>query len=661
MMTATGPAYLRRVPAHRGPRLVLEPRLGAPHTENREAVRTWLEGRPRPWAIDLFCGAGGLSLGIEQSGFSVVAAADSDPVSIETHASNIESLTWTGDLSNPAEFIQKLDEWGIDSVDLLAGGPPCQPFSRAGTSKIGSLVRMGSRPAYDERADLWRSFFSIVDRLNPRAVLFENVPDFARAQGGALLIALREELQQRGYSFHPKVLEAWKFRVPQYRSRLFVVGLATGVEFEWPKPRRKLTTVGDAIGDLPVILGGNRNEIQHYEGPPASTFAKSLRRGLRGQESKIIRDHITRAVRPDDALIFEIMKPGDTYLDVPEHLRRYRSDIFDDKYLRMSFDGLSRTITAHIAKDGYWYIHPREDRTLSIREAARIQTFPDWFRFAGSPSNRYKQIGNAVPPMFANAMALSVRNALEFVPTNGEAKNYLARPRCESTFRDDLIAWFRRERRNFPWRCLGLNPWQILMVEMCLHRTKAEQVAQVADRLLTLGRTPDSFLENYDLLRPSLETLGLRWRFDNLVAAARFVEERLDGRVPDNWQDLIAIPGVGDYIASAVLCFAHNRSSVLVDTNTERISRRLLGEDSKQPDWRLRLALHELAGPQGADVEWNQALLDLGALTCRSRAPKCGDCPVRPHCITGIEKSTGRHVGRNGGQRYGSAHPVPRG
>ena len=236
MMMATGPVYLRRVPVHRGPRLVLEPRLGAPHTENREAVRTWLEGRPRPWAIDLFCGAGGLSLGIEQSGFSVVAAADSDPESIETHASNIESLTWTGDLSNPAEFIQKLDEWGIDSVDLLAGGPPCQPFSRAGTSKIGSLVRMGSRPAYDERADLWKSFFSIVDRLNPRAVLFENVPDFARAQGGALLIALREELQQRGYSFHPKVLEAWKFRVPQYRSRLFVVGLATELSLSGPSP-----------------------------------------------------------------------------------------------------------------------------------------------------------------------------------------------------------------------------------------------------------------------------------------------------------------------------------------------------------------------------------------------------------------------------------------
>ena len=658
-MMATSSAYLRHVPAQRGPRLVLEPRLGAQHTGDGEAVRAWLEGRPRPWAIDLFCGAGGLSLGIEQSGFSVVAAADADPVSIETHASNIESLTWTGDLSNPDEFIRQLDEWGIDNVDLLAGGPPCQPFSRAGTSKIGSLVRTGSRPAYDERADLWKSFFSIVDRLSPRAVLFENVPDFARAQGGALLIALKEELQQRSYSFHPKVLEAWRFRVPQYRSRLFVVGLASEGNFEWPKPRRKLTTVGDAIGDLPVILGGNRNEIQNYDGTPASTFAKTLRKGLRGSESKLIRDHITRAVRPDDALIFETMKPGDTYLDVPEHLRRYRSDIFDDKYLRMSFDGLSRTITAHIAKDGYWYIHPREDRTLSIREAARIQTFPDRFRFAGSPSNRYQQIGNAVPPMFAHAIASSVRNALEFVPANWEAKNHLARPRCESAFRYDLLAWFTQKRRSFPWRRPGLNPWQILMVEMCLHRTKAEQVAQVADKLLALGETPDSFLQNHNLLRPSLDTLGLRWRSDNLVAAAKFVKERLEGRVPDNWQDLNAIPGVGDYIASAVLCFAYNRSSVLVDTNTQRISRRLLGDESKQPDWQLRLSLHESAGPKGADVEWNQALLDLGALVCRSQAPRCGDCPVRSHCVSGNQKSSAKHLGSHVGKRNGSGKPVP--
>ena len=624
-----------RVSAPRGAPITLGPHPTTPDPEDREAVRSWLDGRPRPWAVDLFCGAGGLSLGLEQAGFSVIAAADSDPVSIETHAANIGGLTWAGDLSNPTDFIHQLDEWGIEDVDLLAGGPPCQPFSRAGTSKIGNLVRTGVRPARDTRADLWRSFFSIVDRLNPRAVLFENVPDFAKAQGGALLIALKEELQGRGYSFHPRVLEAWKYRVPQFRSRLFVVGVAGDGEFEWPRPGRKRPTVGDAIGDLPVVSEGNRNEVQSYVGPPVSTLAKSLRRGLRGREARVIRDHITRPVRPDDADIYQLMKPGDTYRDVPEPMRRYRSDIFDDKYLRMSFEGLSRTITAHIAKDGYWYIHPRENRTLSIREAARIQTFPDSFRFAGSQSSRYQQIGNAVPPMLASAIARSVHGALHISSTEEQTTDPSVSTGCAPSFREKLVGWFRGNRREFPWRRSGLNPWQILMVEMCLHRTKAEQVAQVADQLLTLGETPGSFLRNHETLRPLLDTLGLRRRLDNIAAAAQFVEERLAGEVPDNWQELDAIPGVGDYIASAVLCFAFNRSSVLVDTNTQRIARRMVGEDPKQPDWRLRLYLHELAGVHGADVEWNQGLLDLGALVCKARAPKCGECPARSHCITG--------------------------
>ena len=323
----------------------------------------------------------------------MVAAADSDPVASETHAANISGLTWTGDLSDPAAFIHQMDIWGIESVDLLAGGPPCQPFSRAGTSKIGDLVRRGSRRARDERADLWRSFFSIVDRLKPRAMLFENVPDFARAQDGALLIALMDELRSRSYGVHVQVLDAWKYRVPQHRSRLFVVGITGDGRFKWPRPGKKMPTVWDAIGDLPVVPADTRDETQSYVGPPTSTLARRLRSGLRGTEARLIRDHVTRQVRPDDAEIYRLMKPGDTYLDVPEHLRRYRSDTFDDKYLRLSFDDLSRTITAHIAKDGYWYIHPRENRTLSIREAARIQTFPDRFRFAGGSTSRYQQIG----------------------------------------------------------------------------------------------------------------------------------------------------------------------------------------------------------------------------------------------------------------------------
>ena len=445
-----------------------------------------------------------------------------------------------------------------------------------------------------------------------------------------------DELRARGYGVHVEVLSAWRYRVPQHRSRIFVVGIMGNGPFEWPKPRGRRPTVGQAIGDLPVVPGGTRDEVQVYEGPPASVLARLMRRGLRGKESRRIHDHITRSVRADDADIYRELKPGQTYLDIPEAKRRYRSDIFDDRYVRLSFGGLSRTITAHIAKDGYWYIHPSEDRTLSIREAARIQTFPDRFLFAGYPSSRYRQIGNAVPPLLAEAIAASLRDAIGENRIGGAGQGPLVE--CDSTFRTDLLRWFDRHRRVFPWRSGTPNPWQVLVLEMCLRRTRAEQVDQVADTLLRLGETPGAFLDNSAAIGPSLASLGLNRRSEDLLAAARFVRDEMGGRVPDNWQELRSITGVGDYIASAVLCFAFNRASVLIDTNTLRIVRRVLAGSAQHPRWKLRLALRELSGPQGPDVRWNQALLDLGALVCTPRSPRCGECPVRQHCATGMKR-----------------------
>ena len=565
----------------------------------------------------------------------MVAAADSDPVAVETHAANIQSLTWTGDLADPKQFIGKLDEWGIDTVDLLAGGPPCQPFSNAGASMISKLVRNGRRNPRDKRVDLWRSFFAIVDRLKPKAVLFENVPNFAQTESGALLIALRDELRSRGFGVYIEVLKAWQYRVPQHRNRLFIVGIANNGGFNWPPVTGRRPTLKQAIGDLPVVHADSREEVLPYEGRPTSKLARFLRKGLKGAETGLIRDHITRAVRPDDAEIYDLLEPGGTYMDVPPRLRRYRSDVFRDKYFRLSFDDLSRTITAHIAKDGYWYIHPRENRTLSIREAARIQTFPDRFRFAGPPTARYKHIGNAVPPLLAAALAKSIRASIDIQSAVAESRPAVRDTKVQNTlFRSELCKWFKENGREFPWRSSGLNPWQMLIIEICLKRTKAEQVARVADRILNLGRTPELFLRNFKEIEPLLSTLGLRGRSANLVSVAKFVSGKLKGYVPDDWQELVAIPGVGDYIASAVLCFAYERPAVLLDTNTMRIARRVIG-DPTLPKWRLRLFLHQLAGPKGAHAEWNQALLDLGAIKCTARSPKCIECPVHAHCVTG--------------------------
>ncbi len=123
-----------------------------------------------------------------------------------------------------------------------------------------------------------------------------------------------------------------------------------------------------------------------------------MRSAVPSADTNKLFDHITRPVRDDDAKAFAVMDSTTKYSDLPDDVKRYRDDIFDDKYKRLGENELSRTITAHIAKDGYWYIHPRQGRTLTVREAARLQTFPDWYRFAGPPSAAFKQIGNAVPP-----------------------------------------------------------------------------------------------------------------------------------------------------------------------------------------------------------------------------------------------------------------------
>ena len=241
----------------------------------------------------------------------------------------------------------------------------------------------------------------------------ENVPDMALDREMFILRSMVFELELLGYSVQERVIDAWRYGVPQFRQRLILVAIRDGGEFEWP-------TEDPAQGDRgerhlrPAArspVAGDR-KVERRDG--SNTRVRARRSSGRcaracrsGDDSKVF-DHITRPVREDDARAFELLDSESRYSDLPEHLKRYRDDIFDDKYKRLSGDDVSRTITAHIAKDGYWYIHPEQNRTLTVREAARIQTFPDWFRFAGPPSAAFRQIGNAVPPRLGYAIGSAV-------------------------------------------------------------------------------------------------------------------------------------------------------------------------------------------------------------------------------------------------------------
>ncbi len=220
------------------------------------AVRRWIAGAPKPRAIDLFCGAGGLSLGLRDAGFSVLVGADANAWAVKTHTANLGGLGYVGDLGDPTELLEQLDGWGLDHVELVAGGVPCQPFSRAGQAKLRELIRSGERHPQDPRALLWRSFMRIVERLRPDAVLVENVPDLPSWDDGAVLSGFLQALGDLGYAVDARIMDFYRFGVPQHRSRLLLTGLRGGRRMNWPVETNELVTLRDAIGDLPPVPGG---------------------------------------------------------------------------------------------------------------------------------------------------------------------------------------------------------------------------------------------------------------------------------------------------------------------------------------------------------------------------------------------------------------------
>ena len=286
----------------------------------------------------------------------------------------------------------------------------------AGQAKLRELIRSGERHPQDPRALLWRSFMQVVERLRPDAVLVENVPDLPTWDDGAVLSGFLETLGDLGYTVDAQILDCFRYGVPQHRSRLLLTGLRGADDAAGPSGRR----AGDRSATRSVTFrrcraDSGRSGLPYRADDPVGH--RSSRGGCAatcGTELRPwIHDHMTRAVRRDDWEAYTGLGQGRRTRTSPSHLQRYRTDIFTDKYKRLAWEELSRTITAHIAKDGYWYIHPEQHRTLSIREAARLQTFPDWFRFAGQPSHRYSQIGNAVPPFVGEAVGGALLRSLQ--------------------------------------------------------------------------------------------------------------------------------------------------------------------------------------------------------------------------------------------------------
>ena len=404
---------------------------------NRRVVAGRAVTSDAPTMVDLFCGAGGLSEGFRRAGFSVRLALDNDSDALRTYRINHPGLSEDriicADIRDldPEELTRAV---GTKRVDILVGAPPCQGFSHVGFRS--KLSKTGYRLADDERNYLYQWMIAIAVAVMPRYFLLENVPGMqsARRQKLSYLEDAAKQLEQQG-GFKTDIwrLNSSASGVPQDRLRYFLVASSTGTLPARPRGEyqdrhsRELdvdaldpVTLGEAIFDLPERAASSGSGVDIW-GPKDLSGERRFRRYLGKfnltSRSRLLFNHFVRFHNERDLELYSLLQPGEDSVHALERygredLMRYRADVFDDKYARLRDDVPSKTIVSHLAKDGNGYIHPSQVRSISIREAARLQSFPDDYVFCGAPTDQWVQIGNSVPPIMAEAVAHQFLNLL---------------------------------------------------------------------------------------------------------------------------------------------------------------------------------------------------------------------------------------------------------
>jgi DNA (cytosine-5)-methyltransferase 1 len=320
--------------------------------------------RRKPNVIELFAGAGGLALGFEEAGFESEVLVENNKYACETLKANRPGWNVL------CEGVENVD-WSRYKADIVTGGFPCQSFSHAGK-------RLGFE---DTRGTLFFEFARCVKEIHPKIFVGENVAGLVSHDGGKTLKTMISVLESFGYNVQYKVLDAMNYGVPQKRRRIFIVGTQPGTSFVYPEPSKKVVTLREGLKDVPKSQGAKYSESR--------------------------------------AKILALVPPGGSWVDLPialqkQHLGKSFGSEGGKRGMarRISWDEPSLTLTTSPAQKQTERCHPDETRPFTVREYARIQTFPDEWTFAGGMGAQYKQIGNAVPVKLATAIALSVKAAL---------------------------------------------------------------------------------------------------------------------------------------------------------------------------------------------------------------------------------------------------------
>ncbi|WP_342540028.1 DNA cytosine methyltransferase [Heyndrickxia sp. FSL K6-6286] len=405
--------------------------------------------------IDLFAGAGGLSEGFRKAGFNIVAHVEMDKSACNTlrtreayyylKSSNkfklyldylekkisreqlyeqvpsrvlnnvIESEISNKTFSSITSIIdERLKSSPNNHIDIIIGGPPCQAYSYVGIS------RDPNRMKDDPRNYLYRHYIRFLKKYKPKFFIFENVKGILTAKNGTIFKSLQKSVLRAGYKIDYKVLNSKDFGVSQNRERVILIGWKNIYQFKFPEFNivPEPVNIKQLFNDLPPLNAGESIDgLKKYR-----KRAKIANSFIRPQEWNILSQHITRSNNEKDLLIYKLVvdtwnkeKRLLKYNELPNELQSHKNkESFLDRFKLVRLEDISHTVVAHISKDGHYYIHPdvNQNRSISVREAARIQSFPDDFYFEDSRTAAFKQIGNAVPPLMAYHIALILQEYL---------------------------------------------------------------------------------------------------------------------------------------------------------------------------------------------------------------------------------------------------------
>lgn len=341
---------------------------------------------------DLFAGVGGMSEGFRMAGFDIQFAVEYDPEIAEAY-----KLNHTGTEVFACDIctidVEELHR-KYKNIDVIVGGPPCQGFSQKGK-------RLSIN---DPRNFLFQQFVRFVNTFKPKYFVLENVPNIITTEKGYFKDQIVDAFSQLGYIVTYGVLCAADYGVPQDRKRAIFIGQFEKLEIGLPPVKKIRTSIKDAIYDLPFIKSGEGCEVSSYDKPPITSYQKMMRKG-----SRVLYNHVATAHSPLALRRLSMIPKGAGRESLP--IEEHTKSIYSGTWCRMIEDDISVTITTRYdTPSSGRFTHPILDRCITTREAARIQSFPDTFRFYGTKTCQMKQVGNAVPPLLAKAIAEQIIN-----------------------------------------------------------------------------------------------------------------------------------------------------------------------------------------------------------------------------------------------------------